>query len=54
MQLYIKFPEKKTIFGRKFKHLRYGENPHQKSSIYISDYSDETIGLSQLSGKELS
>jgi phosphoribosylaminoimidazolecarboxamide formyltransferase/IMP cyclohydrolase len=54
LKLNIKFPEKKTIFGRKFKHLRYGENPHQKSSIYISDYSDETIGLSQLGGKELS
>ncbi len=52
--LKIKFPERKTIFGRKLKELRYGENPHQKSSIYISDYNDKNIGLNQLSGKELS
>ena len=53
-QLNIKFPERKTIFGRKFKELRYGENPHQKSSIYISDYCDKDLGLRQLNGKELS
>ena len=53
-KLNIKFPERKTIFGKKFKELRYGENPHQKSSIYISDYSDTKLGLDQLSGKELS
>ena len=53
-KLNIKFPERKTIFGRKFKELRYGENPHQKSSIYINDYNDEKIGINQLSGKELS
>ena len=52
--LNIKFPERKTIFGRKFKELRYGENPHQKSSIYISDYDDKKLGITQLSGKELS
>jgi len=53
-KLNIKFPERKTIFGRKFKELRYGENPHQKSSIYISSYNDKKIGLNQLNGKELS
>ena len=53
-KLNIKFPEKKTIFGRRFKQLRYGENPHQKSSIYINNYKDKELGLSQLSGKELS
>ena len=53
-KLNIKFPERKTIFGRRFKELRYGENPHQKSSIYINDYNDTQIGLSQLNGKELS
>ena len=52
--LNIKFPERKTIFGRRFKELRYGENPHQKSSIYISDYNDKELGLAQLSGKDLS
>ena len=53
-KLNIKFPERKTVFGRKFKELRYGENPHQKSSIYVSDYDDKELGLRQLNGKELS
>ena len=53
-KLNINFPERKTIFGRKYKKLRYGENPHQKSSIYISNYNDKELGLSQLGGKELS
>ena len=33
-KLSIEFPERKTIFGRKLKKLRYGENPHQESAIY--------------------
>ncbi|MDC0513764.1 bifunctional phosphoribosylaminoimidazolecarboxamide formyltransferase/IMP cyclohydrolase [Pelagibacteraceae bacterium] len=53
-KLNIKFPERKTIFGKRFKNLRYGENPHQKSSIYISDYNDKELGLNQLNGKDLS
>jgi phosphoribosylaminoimidazolecarboxamide formyltransferase/IMP cyclohydrolase len=53
-KLNIKFPERKTIFGRRFKKLRYGENPHQKSSIYINNYDDKELGLKQLGGKELS
>ena len=53
-KLNIKFPERKTIFGRKFKNLRYGENPHQKSSIYINNYDDKEMGLNQLGGKDLS
>ena len=53
-KLNIKFPEKKTLFGRRYQSLRYGENPHQKSSIYISDYNDKFLGLKQLNGKELS
>jgi phosphoribosylaminoimidazolecarboxamide formyltransferase/IMP cyclohydrolase len=53
-KLNIKFPERKTIFGRRFKHLRYGENPHQKSSIYINDYNDKELALNQLGGKDLS
>jgi phosphoribosylaminoimidazolecarboxamide formyltransferase/IMP cyclohydrolase len=53
-KLNIKFPEKKTIFGRRFKKLRYGENPHQKSSIYINNYNDKELGLNQLGGKDLS
>ena len=53
-KLNIDFPERKTIFGRKFKQLRYGENPHQKSSMYINNYNDKELGLSQLGGKDLS
>ena len=53
-KLNIKFPERKTIFGRRFKQLRYGENPHQKSSIYINNYDDKKLGLNQLGGKDLS
>ncbi len=52
--LKIQFPERKTIFGRKLKKLRYGENPHQESSIYINDYEDKHLGFLQLHGKELS
>ncbi len=53
-RLKIKFPQKKTIFGKKIQNLRYGENPHQESSLYINDYNDQNLGLEQLSGKELS
>ena len=53
-KLNIIFPERKTIFGRKLKELRYGENPHQKSSIYVSDYNDKQLGFNRLHGKELS
>ena len=53
-KLEIEFPERKTIFGKKLKNLRYGENPHQNSSLYINDYNDKDIGLSQLNGKDLS
>ena len=53
-KLKIQFPERKTIFGRKLKKLRYGENPHQESAIYINDYEDKKLGFSQIHGKELS
>ena len=53
-KLKIKFPERKTIFGRKLQKLRYGENPHQQSSIYVSDYDDKRLGFNQIHGKELS
>ena len=51
--LKIKFPERKTIFGKKLQNLRYGENPHQQSSIYVSDFNDE-VGLKKINGKDLS
>ena len=53
-KLNIEFPERKTIFGRKLQKLRYGENPHQESSIYVSDYEDQKLGFTKLHGKELS
>ncbi len=53
-KLKIEFPERKTIFGRKLNKLRYGENPHQQSSIYVNDYNDQELGFVQLHGKELS
>ncbi len=53
-KLKIKFPERKTIFGRKLQKLRYGENPHQQSSIYINDYNDKHLKFNQIHGKELS
>ena len=52
--LKIKFPERKTIFGKKLENLRYGENPHQQSSIYVNDFNDSEIGLKKISGKDLS
>ena len=53
-KLNIRFPERKTIFGKRLKKLRYGENPHQDSSIYVSDYNDKELGFKQLHGKDLS
>ena len=42
---------KKTIHGNLIEILRYGENPHQKSTIYSKSNS---LGIFQLSGKKLS
>ena len=50
----LKFPERKTFFGKKISELRYGENPHQKSSIYINSLKNDDINLQQISGKDLS
>ena len=53
-KLNIIFPENKTIFGKKISQLRYGENPHQKSSIYVNDLFDDELGLKKIKGKPLS
>jgi phosphoribosylaminoimidazolecarboxamide formyltransferase/IMP cyclohydrolase len=53
-KLNITFPDRKVIFGKKLTQLRYGENPHQKSSIYVSDFNDQETGLKKISGKDLS
>ena len=51
-KLNIKFPERKTIFGRKLKKLRYGENPHQEARL-LGD-PELPCGCEQLHGKALS
>ena len=53
-KLGISFPDKKIIAGKKIYKLRYGENPHQKSSIYIHGNESEKIGLKKITGKDLS
>ncbi len=50
-KLNIKFPDIKTISGKKLNQLRYGENPHQEGSIYLKD---ENVGLKKIKGKALS
>ena len=47
----IKFPEKKTLYGKLVENLRYGENPHQQGSLYETT---ENLGLRKLHGKNLS
>ena len=53
-KLKIEFPERKIIFGKKLQKLRYGENPHQQSSLYISDYNDKQLDFKKIHGKDLS
>ncbi len=53
-KLNIIFPDIKTIFGKKISQLRYGENPHQKSTIYINDLSQSELGLKKIKGRALS
>ena len=53
-KLNIKFPKTKVFSGTRLEELRYGENPHQKSSLYISDLANDDLGLVKISGKELS
>ncbi len=50
-----KFSDKKTIGGKLVSQLRYGENPHQQSSVYeIPSAQPGFSQLQQLQGKELS
>ena len=39
---------------KKITQLRYGENPHQKSSIYVNEMFSENLGLNKIRGKALS
>ena len=47
----VKFPEKKTIYGKLIENLHYGENPHQQASLYASSHN---LGLQKIHGKDLS
>ena len=47
-------PNYKNMAGRKSMDLRYGENPHQKASLYISNKKSPLHKMTQLQGKELS
>jgi len=40
--------------GKKFLSLRYGENPHQKGAVYITDKNSPINNLHQIQGKQLS
>ena len=46
-----KFPQKKIFHSKLMNQLRYGENPHQRSSIYSLG---DSLNLNQLHGKQLS
>ena len=50
-KLDFKFPDTKTIYGKKISELRYGENPHQRASIYSHD---GNLDLKKIKGKNLS
>ena len=47
----IKFPEKKTIYGKLAERLRYGENPHQNAGLY---YTNNNFDFKKIHGKQLS
>lgn len=47
----IQFPKRKTIHGNLIDKLRYGENPHQKSSLYSTNGNSL---FNQIHGKKLS
>lgn len=49
------FPAEVTLPGRLNKILRYGENPHQKSSVYFEPNSNSPlVNLQKLTGRDLS
>ena len=50
-ELSIKFPEKKTVYGKLIENLRYGENPHQQGSLYKTT---DNLDLKKIHGKNLS
>ena len=53
-ELKIKFPQKKVFYGEKVSQLRYGENPHQKSSLYKFNLENRENDFNKINGKDLS
>ena len=49
-QLNIKYPEKKTLYGKLVEKLRYGENPHQEASLYKTN---NNLGIKKIHGKKI-
>jgi phosphoribosylaminoimidazolecarboxamide formyltransferase/IMP cyclohydrolase len=48
-------PSRLTIFAKKEMGLRYGENPHQRAALYVTEGAEKGIARAeQLQGKELS
>jgi phosphoribosylaminoimidazolecarboxamide formyltransferase/IMP cyclohydrolase len=47
-------PQYMNYSGRKLQELRYGENPHQRASLYIRDKHSPLNNFEQIRGKELS
>src|SRR5258708_5113148 len=49
------FPQEITLPGRKLLDLRYGENPHQKASVYLDPNNSSSLkNLKKLAGRDLS
>lgn len=54
-QTKVTYPDQLTIPGRKIKELRYGENPHQTSALYLTPNSNSPFkDMQHIAGRELS
>jgi len=54
-QTNVIYPDQLTIPGRKVKELRYGENPHQSASLYLTPNSNSPFeSMEHITGRELS
>lgn len=54
-QTKVLYPDQFTISGRKVKELRYGENPHQSASLYLTPNSNSPFEqIEHVAGRDLS
>ena len=54
-QTSVTYPDQLSIPGRKVKELRYGENPHQSASLYLTPNSNSPFeNIQHIAGRELS